>query len=234
MSRREIENQLRGGLIVSCQADDGLPMARPDILSAVAETVMLANPAGLRASLPENIRAIRQVTRCPIIGIYKKVYPDSPVFITPTCAEALKVAESGADIIALDATDRPRPGQTKLADMVAELKSKTDALLMADVSTLDEGLAALEIGFDYVGTTLAGYTRETAAIHDPYTPDFALLQALTAQAPAESKIIAEGRIWTPDQARQALDLGAFAIVVGSAITRPNLITHRFMQSIKKS
>jgi N-acylglucosamine-6-phosphate 2-epimerase len=234
MTRNEIENQLQNGLIVSCQADAGLPMAHPDILAAVAETVMLAQPAGLRLSLPENIKAIRPVTSRPIIGIYKKDYADSPVFITPTLAEAMAVYESGADVIALDATDRPRPGNVLLKTLVHDILSQVDVPLMADISTLREGLMAMDLGFEYISTTLSGYTKETKNNVDPDAPDFNLLEHLCHAASAPLHIIAEGRIWTPEQAKRAFDCGAFAIVVGSAITRPNLITQRFLKAIKKS
>ncbi|MBN1540529.1 N-acetylmannosamine-6-phosphate 2-epimerase [candidate division KSB1 bacterium] len=219
---------LRGRLIVSVQADEGLPMASPEILAAVAKTVALENPAALRASLPKNIRAIKAVVSLPVIGIYKQVYDDSPVFITPTRKEAEAVVRSGAEIVALDATFRPRPRGETLQNLVAFLRDISDCSLMADISTFAEGMRAAEYGFDLIGTTLSGYTDETRERARSEEPDFDLLEHLAHEFPSSTHLIAEGRIWTPEQAVHAVELGAFAVVVGSAITRPNLITRRFV------
>jgi N-acylglucosamine-6-phosphate 2-epimerase len=221
---------VKNGLIVSCQADEGLPMSSPDILAAVAETVALARPAGIRASLPENIRAIKSVVPLPMIGIFKQVYPDSPVFITPTFREIKKVVAAGADIVALDATDRIRPGGVTLSELVREHHNRYDVPLMADISTLEEGLVAEELGFDLVGTTLSGYTDATRHRAASGSPDFDFLDALLSRLTLP--VIMEGRIWQPGQAVEALNRGAHAVVVGSAITRPNLITERYVQAIE--
>ncbi len=221
---------LKNGLIVSCQADEGLPMAHPEILAAVAGTVALGNPAGIRASLPENIRAIKSVVPLPMIGIFKQVYPDSSVFITPTLREMEQVVAAGADIVALDATDRIRPGGVTLRDLVRKHQNRCDVPLMADISTLEEGLMAEALGFDLVGTTLSGYTDATRHRADSGSPDLELLDALLMRLTIP--VIMEGRIWQPQQAVEALSRGAHAVVVGSAITRPNLITERYAQAIE--
>ncbi|HNR68037.1 MAG TPA: N-acetylmannosamine-6-phosphate 2-epimerase [bacterium] len=226
-------DSMRGGLIVSVQADEGLPMAVPEILAAVAETVALAHPAGLRASLPENIRAIKKAVSLPVIGIYKKSYSDSPVIITPTRADAREVIESGAEIIALDATFRPRPRGEAIADVLAFVRDNSDCLVMADIATFAEGMEAARMGFDWIGTTLSGYTEATTQHAQDNEPDYALIAALAGELPQEIRLIAEGRIWDPAQAVRAIQLGAFAVVVGTAITRPNLITRRFVQRLQQ-
>jgi N-acylglucosamine-6-phosphate 2-epimerase len=232
MNKKEILNAIRGGLIVSCQAEPDEPLGRPDILAALAHSALNGGAAGIRASLPENIKAIRQQVSLPVIGIYKNFYPGSDVFITPTAAEIDALARTGIEILAMDATFRPRPAGERLEDLVARCKKTYDILLMADVSTMDEGLQAAELGFDLVGTTLSGYTKETAEKSKKEEPDFELIRQLAAQLPEDIPLIAEGRIWTPGHAIRAFEEGAFAIVVGSAITRPHLITKRFSDAIR--
>lgn len=225
-----ILSQVRQGLIVSCQASEGGPLNRPEIMAAMAEAAVIGGAVAIRADHPENIRAIRQEVPVPIIGIFKKKYPDAPVFITPTIKEALAVAEAGADIIALDATHRPRPGGQTLQEIIGYLRQKTGALLMADVATLEEGLQAAAMGFDLIATTLSGYTETTRHLINK-SPDFVLLSALKKHLP-NVPIVAEGRIWHPEEARQALQRGAFAVVVGTAITRPADITRRFARALQ--
>lgn len=224
---------LRGGLIVSCQAKEGEPMRDAAIMAVVAQTVVQAGAVAVRVNLPDHIRAVRALVDVPIFGIYKQVYSDSDVYITPTLREAEAVVASGADVLTVDATRRARPNGQTLQAFVRELKAMTDRPIMADISTLDEGLEAAALGVDFISTTLSGYT--------PYSlqtdaPDLALVAALVAAlAKAVSvPVIAEGRIHTPAEARQALDSGAFAVVVGSMITRPGHITSYFLRGLRDS
>lgn len=219
--------QLRGGLIVSCQALPDEPLHGAEIMACMALAAYAGGAVGIRANGPEDIHAIRAMVPLPLIGIYKD--GSEGVYITPTFGHAQAVAEAGADIIAIDATQRPRPDGKPLAAMIAAIHMELDKLVMADVSTLDEGLAAEAAGADLLSTTLSGYT--------PYSPqqdspDFGLIRALVVET--HIPVIAEGRIRTPEQARAALDAGAFAVVVGAAITRPQSITAWFVKGMTES
>ena len=222
---------LRGGLIVSCQAEGEDPFNAPAMMGKFARAAALGGAAGIRAREAENIAAVRQAVDLPVIGITKAEYPDGSVLITPDSEAVEAVIESGAMIVALDVTRRTRPNGLTGPEFLAATRERYEVPLMADVSTLEEGIAAAEAGADFVGPTLAGYT--------PYTPrapggepDWALLRNLVLWAGVP--IIMEGGIWTPAQARKALDLGAFAVVVGTAITRPRVITAAFVTAIGKS
>ena len=226
---------LKHQLIVSVQAEGNAPLNTPEHLSAMAQTVVLGGARVLRTAQPDNIRAIKTaLPHIPLIGLTKPEpmieAPNDHVYITPTLADALQVVEAGADIVALDATNRPRPGGELLATIVTELKQQyPHNRLMADVATLDDGLRAAELGFDIVGTTLAGYTTDTVERARCGEPDMDLLRALVAQLPCP--VVLEGRVWTPEQVRQGFEAGAWAVVVGSAITRPHQITQRFLTGI---
>jgi len=232
IDREKVLASIQGGLIVSCQAEDHEPLGKPEILAAMAKAAVMGGAAGIRACYPQNISAIKTAVDVPVIGIYKKVYPDSEVFISATLWENREVAATKSEIIALDATARLRPNGEKLAEIIAVLRRESDALLMADISTLNEGIRAAEMGFDLVGTTLAGYTAYSRAGLNEYAPDFNLITKLARELNSRVPLIAEGRIWNPSDARKALDLGAYAVVVGSAITRPWLITERFVKALK--
>ena len=211
----EILKQLRGGLIVSCQASEESPLRDSRIMAAMARAAQVGGAVGIRANGPEDISAIRRAVLLPIIGIYKQVIPGYEVYITPTLETASQVVEAGADLLAVDATSRPRPGGLRASDIIRLYKSKFNLPIMADVSTLEEGLSAADAGADLVATTLAGYTDNT---RHRSLPDFELVENLVKQSPVP--VVVEGHIQTPQEARRALDLGAFAIVVGTAITRP--------------
>lgn len=218
---------LRHKLIVSCQAEPGDPLDDPAILAAVAQSAVQGGAAAIRANSPTHIQAIRQVVDLPIFGIWKVDYPDSPVYITPTMTEAQQIVEVGCDVLTVDATRQERPNGETLADYFEALKSAFDLPIMADVSTLDEGLQAAALGADLVATTLSGYT--------PYSlqtdrPDFQLVSDLSYQL--DIPVILEGRIRTPADVQEALGHGAFAVVVGSMITRPAHITAYFAQGLK--
>lgn len=196
----------------------------------MARAAELGGAGGIRANSPQDIRAVKQLVRLPVIGIFKKSYPDSEVYITPTIDEALAVAQTGAEVIALDATARPRPKRQKLAEIIRTLREKTDALLMADISNFEEGVEAERMGFDIVATTLSGYIEEPVA--EISEPDLELVRELAKAL--KIPIIAEGRINTPQQAVAAIHCGAWAVVVGTAITRPHIITQRFVQALRQS
>lgn len=216
------------GLIVSCQAEPGEPLHGVDYMAAMARAAAEGGAVGIRANTPADIRAIRGAVALPIIGIYKVDLPGFEVRITPTLDHAQQIAVAGADVIALDATRRPRPGCLTAAELIAEIRRQTGLPVIADIATLEEGLAAAQAGADAVATTLSGYTGSTPAQN---APDFELVRRLASSGAAP--VIAEGRIATPTQALQALKLGAYAVVVGSAITRPQLITRSFVDALRE-
>ena len=231
-SNKELIEQLRGGLIVSCQASPSPFLADPAILAAIAEAVVAGGAGGIRADGPENIRAIRKLVKVPVIGIWKRHLPDSEIHITPRLEDVLAVAETEAEVVALDATSRPRPDGETLKTIVDEAKARGAPLLMADVSNFEEGLKAVEMGFDLVATTLSGYVESTT--ENSYGPDLDLVKRLASYLDGEIPVIAEGRISTPEQAAKALELGAHAVVVGTAITRPQVLTEQFCAAIRRA
>ncbi|PIQ24424.1 N-acetylmannosamine-6-phosphate 2-epimerase [bacterium (Candidatus Blackallbacteria) CG17_big_fil_post_rev_8_21_14_2_50_48_46] len=213
---------LHHALIVSCQPEADEAFYNHRFVTGMAQAALLGGAKGLRLNGPETIRHVRMQVEAPVIGLWKRTYPKSEVYITPTLADAEEILAAGADILALDATSRPRPGGESLAQIVTALKVK-DVCLMADISTLEEGKEAERLGFDCISTTLSGYTPYSRQQKEP---DFQLLQAL--KQAVSLPVIMEGRIWTPEQAMVAQELGAYAVVVGSAITRPQLIARRFV------
>lgn len=227
MTKAEILNQIKGGLIVSCQALPEEPLHSSFIMGRMAYAAMLGGAKGIRANSVEDIAEMKKLVDLPIIGIIKHDCDDSSVRITPTIAEVDALAAIGVDIIATDATDRIRTCGVTLDAFFKEVRTKyPDQLFMADCSTYEEALHAQEIGFDLAGTTLRGYTDYTEGIA---IPDFDLLKKMsdTLSIP----VIAEGGIWSPEQLKRALDCGAHAAVVGTAITRPMDITRRYVKAI---
>ncbi len=220
----ELLARLRGGLVVSCQAEADEPLHGRIFMAAMALAAAKAGALGIRANGPDDITAIHHFVSLPIIGIYKQDYPGFPVRITPTIDSALQVAKAGADVIALDATTRPHPDGLSLAERLRLIHDQAGCPVMADVSSYSEGLAAEKAGADLVATTLAGYTVDTLAQNGP---DLELVQQLAVAL--HIPVVAEGRIATPEQAARALEMGAYAVVVGSAITRPQWITARFVE-----
>lgn len=216
-------DRIAGGIVVSCQAAPGTPLAEPFIIAALARAAEAGGAVGLRIEGIDDIRAVQQVSELPIIGLVKASYPGSSVYITPTTVEASALVETGVEIIALDATARPRP-RGDLAEVIRTIRSSSNALVMADVATLDEGLAALELGVDAVGTTLRGYTAESASAEGPA---FELVEQL---ADAGAWVIAEGRVWTPEDVARCYDAGAHSVVVGGAVTDPISITRRLARA----
>ena len=225
----DVISTLRKGIIVSCQAEGDDPFNRPEYLAAFASAAEMGGAVGIRAQGVENIKAIRSVTHLPIIGITKGVYDDGWVLITPDFVDVGEIVDAGADIVALDVTYRMRPNGMDGYAFFERVREKFSIPLMADVSTFDEGVEASELGADLVATTLSGYTSVTEETAGD-GPDFALVERLTMTV--KTPVIAEGRIWDPRDAITAIKRGAHAVVVGSAITRPRVITKRFVEALK--
>ena len=217
---------LRGRLIVSCQAPAPSPLRRPDIIAALAECAVLGGAAGVRIDGPDDVAATRARVRVPIVGLFKQ-RTGSPVYITPTFDAALAVARAGAEIVAVQATRERAAHAEPLAPLIERLHAECRVLVMADVSTRDEGMAAEAAGADVVATTMAGYTPHS---RHPAGPDLALVEELAAALSVP--LIAEGRIHTPEDAAAARRAGAWAVVVGRAITMPQAIAERFARAVE--
>jgi N-acylglucosamine-6-phosphate 2-epimerase/N-acetylmuramic acid 6-phosphate etherase len=214
----------RGSLIVSCQARADNPLHGPQFMGAMALAARDGGARAIRANGPEDVRAVK-AAGLPVIGIHKVFADDVPVYITPTIAAADVLAEAGADVIALDCTPRPRHGDEPAA-IIAHVRG-CGLETFADVSTLEEGIAAAAMGATYVSTTLSGYTRYTEP--KPAGPDLDLIRALVARV--DVPVVAEGRFNTPELARAAIDAGAYAVVVGTMITNPREITRVFAGAV---
>ncbi|WP_312370336.1 N-acetylmannosamine-6-phosphate 2-epimerase [Lachnoclostridium sp.] len=226
---KDILDQIRGGLVVSCQALSTEPLYSSYIMSRMAYAAQLGGAVGIRANTPEDIIEIKKTVNLPVIGLYKQVFEDSDVYITPTMEAVRDIVAANAEIIAIDATDRLRPHGISLDAFFKEVREMyPNQLFMADCATYEEAIHAREIGFDLVGTTLCGYTEQTKGVA---IPNFDLLQRLAKNS--KIPVIAEGGIWSPEQLKQALECGVHAAVVGTAITRPMDITKRYVQAIQK-
>lgn len=223
---RTLLDQLRHGLVVSCQALPDEPMHGSEMMVRMALAAWQGGAAGIRANTPDDIGAIHAAVPLPLIGIYKD--GNSGVYITPTMAHARAIAMAGADIVALDGTQRPRPNGEQLDDLIAGIHSELGKPVLADVSTVAEGLAAQAAGADLVSTTLSGYTSYTLLLDGP---DLELVRELVLNL--DVPVIAEGRMRTPSDVRMAMHVGAFAVVVGGAITRPQWITSQFALAVKE-
>ncbi len=225
MTNKEILDKIKGGLIVSCQALASEPLYDSYIMSKMAWAAKLGGAVGIRANTVVDIKAIKEKVDLPLIGIIKQEYDDSDVYITPTMKEVDALVETGCEIIAIDATNRFRHNGETLEAFFTKVREKyPNQLFMADTSCFDEGKKAEELGFDLIGTTMAGYT--------PYTkgtplPDFNLMQRYVSEL--HTPVIAEGGIWVPEQLKKAIDIGVHSAVVGTAITRPRDITKRFVE-----
>ncbi|GGB42644.1 N-acetylmannosamine-6-phosphate 2-epimerase [Fictibacillus barbaricus] len=227
MAIKNIFNSIHKGLVVSCQALEGEPLNGSAVMGKMARAAEMGGAAAIRANGVQDILCIKSTVHLPIIGLIKQEYDGSDVYITPTKREVDLLLEADADMIALDATRRQRPNNEQLKDLINQIK-KGGALVMADISTLQEGLLAQNLGADCVSTTLSGYTSYSRQLKEP---DFTLIREL--KEVLSIPVIAEGRISTPKEAKQALEAGAYSVVVGSAITRPQDITKRFVQFIEK-
>lgn len=222
----EAVEALRGHLIVSCQAYPGEPMRDPRTTGQVAASAVIGGAGAVRVQGLADVQHTRSAVEVPVIGLWKDGHDG--VFITPTLRHALAVANAGAHVVAIDGTRRSRPDGLTLAQTVAGIHAESHALVMADCGSFDDAAAAVEAGADLVGTTLSGYTGERPKTSGP---DLDLLRHI-AGADFGVPVLAEGRIHTPAQARQALDAGAFAVVVGTAITHPATITGWFAEALK--
>ena len=228
MDKQTLFERLKGHLIVSCQALDYEPLHSPFIMGRMALAALEGGAAGIRANTPEDVTEIKRVVDLPIIGLYKKDYPDSEVYITPTMKEIDAMVACGSDIIAMDATARIHPNGLTLDELFKQArKAYPDQVFMADCSTFEECMHAREIGFDIAGTTMRSYTSYTKGVR---IPEFELFRQLKSNL--DIPFIAEGGIWDPEEARLAIECGAFAVVVGSAITRPQLITRRYAAAVE--
>lgn len=211
--------KLRGGLIVSCQTQ--APLSGPQFMGPMAEAAVLGGAVGIRANGAADVAEIRRRVQVPIIGINKQRIEGYAIYITPTLESALEVIDAGAEIIALDGSSAPRPTGITLPDLIAGIHAR-GALVMADVSTLDEGISAAKAGADIVASTMSGYTPYSPKLDGP---DLDLIADLKRETGLP--VIAEGRYYTPEDVATAFERGAFAVVVGRAITEPQLITRRF-------
>lgn len=220
---------LKGKLIVSCQALPHEPLHSAFIMGRMALAAKEGGAYGIRANTKEDIAEIQTQVDLPVIGIVKRDYEDSKVYITPTMKEINELMEVRPDIIALDATHSLRPGGRTLDEFYREIRnSYPEQLLMADCSTVEEALFADQLGFDFIGTTLVGYTDQSKSLKIE-SNDFEIIRQIVAKV--KHRVIAEGNINTPEKARRVIELGAFSVVVGSIITRPQLITKSFAEAL---
>jgi len=221
--------EIKHKLIVSCQALEDEPLHSSFIMGRMALAAKLGGAAGIRANSISDIKEIKNNVNLPIIGIIKKDYQGSDVYITTTIEEIDQLVDVGVDIIALDATSNLRPNSLTIIDFFNQIKSKyPNQKWMADCSTYEEAMLADQLGFDYIGTTLVGYTKQSKNLLIEEN-DFELLRKIIANV--KHPVIAEGNIDTPSKVKRVLELGAYSVVVGSIITRPQIITKRFNEAI---
>lgn len=230
MDKQEFFRRIKGQVIVSCQALPGEPLyvEEKSVMYLMARAGKMAGTPAIRTSSIRDVVAIKEETGLPVIGLVKIQYPGFESYITPTMKEVDDLVAAGSDVVALDCTLRQRGDGKTVNEFVGEVRQKyPDAILMADISTYDEGVNAWKLGVDIVGTTLSGYTKYSPQIDGP---DYELVCRLSETL--DIPVIGEGKIHYPDQAVKVLDAGAYAIVVGGAITRPLEIASRFMDAVK--
>ncbi|MDO4284581.1 MAG: N-acetylmannosamine-6-phosphate 2-epimerase [Eubacteriales bacterium] len=228
MTKEALFDQIRGGLIVSCQALASEPLYGSEYMAKMAVAAAEGGAAGIRANTPEDIKAIRAAVDLPVIGLYKAEYPDSEVYITPTMKEVDALMEVRPDMIAMDATDRVRPAGMTLEEFFPLVRAKyPDMLFMADCSSFEDAARAQELGFDVAGTTMRGYTAATKGIA---IPDYDMLHEMTMKL--SIPVIAEGGVWEREQLQRVYQEGILSAVIGTAITRPRDITRRFVEAIR--
>lgn len=223
---------VKGKLIVSCQALPDEPLHSPFIMGRMAIAAKEGGASGIRANSVVDILEIKKQVDLPIIGIIKRDYPESAVFITATIREVDELVVAGPEIIALDATFSIRPNGETLDHLFHKIKEKyPNQLLMADCSTLDEALYADRLGFDYIGTTLVGYTKQSQGLKIE-ADDFKIIREILTNV--THPVIAEGNIDSPEKVKRVLDLGCYSVVVGSSITRPQLITKKYTDFLNEN
>ncbi|MBS4205608.1 N-acetylmannosamine-6-phosphate 2-epimerase [Lederbergia citrea] len=226
MDRQSFFSSIHKNLIVSCQALEHEPLHSSYIMAKMAKAAKEGGAVAIRSNSAVDVAAIKEETGLPVIGLVKRDYPDSEIFITATLKEVKELLEVEPAVIAMDATIRKRPNGETLKDLVQFIHKQSNTLVMADIATIKDAEYAIECGVDMISTTLSGYTADSPKLDGP---DFDLVEQLCKTSPIP--IIGEGRINTPEQARKMLELGAWSIVVGSAISRPQLITKSFAEGI---
>lgn len=224
LSHEQVLEQIKYGLIASCQPVDDGPMDSPEIVAAMAQASVIGGAAGIRIEGIDNLKAVRKVVNVPIIGIVKRDLDDSPVRITPFIKDVEELAAAGADIIAFDGTNRVRP--TTIEETVKRIK-ELGCLAMADCSNFEEGMYCQNLGVEIIGSTMSGYTGGEV----PEEPDYQLVKDLNA---AGCRVMAEGRYNTPALAKVAIEIGAYSVTVGSALTRLEHIVSWFADSVKSA
>ena len=228
--KNEILEMVKGSIIVSCQALPVEPMycEEMSLMPYFAKAAQQAGSKVIRTSSVRDVIAIKEKTGMPVIGLIKRNYEGFESYITPTMQEIDELVAADSDVIALDCTDMKRGDGTTIPEFLAAIRAKyPDIVLMADISTFEEGIRAYECGVDMVGTTMSGYTPHSVKTEGP---NYELVQKLVETLPIP--VIAEGRVHYPDQAKKMLELGAHAVVVGGAITRPLEIAQRFYKAIE--
>lgn len=227
--KEEVLRQLKGKLIVSCQARVGWPMYGAEIMAAFAAAACQGGAAGIRATGADNITKIKERVSLPIIGINKQFRDDYEVYITPTYESAREILETGIEIVAIDATPRQRPGGETVGQILARIREDyPDVMVMGEISTIEEAEAVIPMGFDLISTTLSGYTKESECVK---TVNLELIRRICAIT--DIPVIAEGKIAREEEAVMALKAGAHAVVVGTSITRPEIITERYVGALKE-
>lgn len=221
--------KIKGGVIVSCQAEDNDPFNNPESIAKFAQAAMMGGAIGIRSEGISKIKAIKNVVPLPLIGLIKSTFEDGSVKITGSLSDFINLKNSGCDIIAIDGTFRSRDNYKNGAEFILFVKERFDCLIMADVSTYEEAVTCWQAGADCISTTLSGYTPYTINKND--TPDFDLIKQLSENI--NIPIFAEGRINTPDLAYKAMKNGAWSVIVGSSITRPRVITSWFVNMLKQ-
>ena len=230
MTKQELFERIKGKVIVSCQAVPGEPLyvEEKSIMYLMARAAKQAGTPMIRTSSVRDVVAIKEETGLPVIGLIKVQYDGFESYITPTMKEVDALVEAGSDIIALDCTDQKRGDGKSISEFIREVREKyPEAVLMADISTYEEGVNAWKLGMDLVGTTMSGYTAHSVKLDGP---DYELVRKLSATV--DIPVIGEGRVHSPGQAVEMLDAGAYAVVVGGAITRPLEIAQRFIRAVE--
>lgn len=230
MTKQEIFDKIKGKVIVSCQAVPGEPLyvEEKSIMYLMARAAKRAGTPAIRTSSIRDVVAIKEETGLPVIGLVKIQYEGFESYITPTMKEVDDLVAAGSDIIAFDCTNQKRGDGKTISEYITEVRTKyPEAILMADISTYEEGINAWKLGMDMVGTTMSGYTSYSPKLPGP---DYELVRRLSSEI--DVPVIGEGRVHSPEQAVEMLNAGAFAVVVGGAITRPLEIATRFIQAVE--